>query len=498
MFAALGRFTVRHRLAVILGWAALAVLAATVLPSIGSVERGSNSQFLPASSPSVRATALATPFQSATTSQATLVAATTDRRPLSALDEDAITRAEASLRRVPKVKGLVDLGPSPNGRARSALVEVAIRTSHGGKDVTSAVASLRTAIARTAFPAGLAVHLTGPLATSADQQNQSSHIQTLTEVLSILFIVVLLLITFRALLAPVIALLPSIVALVVAGPVVALSTHIGVQVSDLTPILLTVVMLGAGTDYGLFLIFRLREELRRGRSVDDGVAIALCKVGESITFSGLTVMAALAAVVVAAFGLYQGLGPALAVGIVVALAANLTLLPALLAVFGKATFWPRVPVVGPVRHGAWGRIAARIVARPVATLIAGLVLFGGLSAVMLAYTPIGFGDQGVSATSDSARGQALLMANYPSAESNPTAVLFRLPASVWTDPSVMARARDDLLGTGQFRRVVGPLEFNGTTVDAAALAAAHAQFASLGPASRLPLQAPPGAATPDA
>ncbi len=366
MFAALGRFSVRHRYLIILGWLAAAVVAATLLPSISSVERGANSQFLPATAPSVQASDLAAPFQSTTKSQSTFVAATTDRRPLSAADDAAIVRAEDAMRRVPKVTGLVDLGPSPNGRARTALVQVDVRTSGGGKEVAAAVSELRAAFARAGAPAGLAMHLTGPLAQSADEQNQTNHIQTLTEVLSILFIVILLLITFRALLAPFIALLPSAVALIVAGPVVALSTHIGVQVSDLTPILLIVVMLGAGTDYGLFLIFRLREELRRGRTIHDGVAVALCKVGESITFSGVTVMAALAAVVVASFGLYQGLGPALAIGIAVALAANLTLLPALLTVFGRATFWPRMPVPGPVRHGAWGRIAARVVARPAA------------------------------------------------------------------------------------------------------------------------------------
>ena len=150
------------------------------------------------------------------------------------------------------------------------------------------------------------MHLTGGVAASVDEQNQNGHIQTLTELLSVLFIVALLFLTFRALLAPFVALLPSAVALFAAGPIIAESTHLGVQVSDLTPILLIVVLLGAGTDYGLFLIFRLREELRRGKSVDEAVSFSLCKVGESITFSGLTVIGALATVVVATFGLYTG------------------------------------------------------------------------------------------------------------------------------------------------------------------------------------------------
>jgi len=149
------------------------------------------------------------------------------------------------------------------------------------------------------------------------------------------------------------------VALIAAGPVIAVSSHLGVQVSDLTPILLVVVLLGAGTDYGLFLIFRVREELRRGKDVDEAVSFSLCKVGESITFSGLTVVGALATVVVATFGLYQGLGPALAIGIAVALLANLTLLPALLAVLGRSVFWPRIPEPGTHKGGAWGRIAGK-------------------------------------------------------------------------------------------------------------------------------------------
>jgi RND superfamily putative drug exporter len=325
-----------------------------------------------------------------------------------------------------------------------------------------------------------------------DQQNQNGHIQTLIELLSVLFIVALLFLTFRALLAPVIALLPSAVALIASGPIIAESTHIGVQVSDLTPILLIVVLLGAGTDYGLFLIFRLREELRRGKSVDDAVAFSLCKVGESITFSGLTVIGALAAVVVATFGLYKGLGPALAIGIAVALVANLTLLPALLAVLGRSVFWPRIPRVGQHKGGAWGRIAGKVVGRPVLTLIIGLVIFGGLALSMLAYSPTGFNDQPAPATSDSGRGQAVLAADFPSAETDPTTVLFKLPASVWTDPALLAEAQQGLVRSGEFTAVTGALNPDGNMLSPSALARAHEQLSQLGPAAALPVTPPPG------
>ena len=380
MFAALGRFTVRFRWLIIAGWIVATVVLTVSLPSLTSVEKSSNSQFLPSAEPSVRAQALAAPFNTATSMDTTFVAANAGA-PLTAADDTAIDGAEQAMRAIPGVTTVLDQGVSTNGRARRALVELRVPTSSGDKAATQLVAALRSTFATSQPPPGLAMHLTGGVASSTDEQNQNGHIQTLTELLSVLFIVALLFLTFRALLAPLVALLPSAIALVAAGPIIAESTHLGVQVSDLTPILLIVVLLGAGTDYGLFLIFRLREELRRGKGVGDAVAFSLCKVGESITFSGLTVIGALATVVVASFGLYKGLGPALAIGIAVALAANLTLLPALLAVLGRSVFWPRIPKVGQHKGGAWGRIAAKVVGRPVLTLTIGLVIFGGLAAV---------------------------------------------------------------------------------------------------------------------
>lgn len=319
-------------------------------------------------------------------------------------------------------------------------MEIDLPQSAASKRLVAVVDGLRSTFVTSGAPTGLVFHLTGGVAAPVDSQNQSTHTAVLTELLSVLFIISLLFLTFRALLAPFVALLPSVVAMVVAGPLIALSTRVGVQVSDLTPILLTVVLLGAGTDYGLFLIFRLREEIRRGRSVHDAVAVSVCKVGESITFSGLTVMGALATVAIATFGLYRGLGPALAIGIAIALIANLTLLPALLTVLGTSVFWPRIPASGQRGRGTWGAIAGKVVGRPVLTLILGLVFLGGLAASMVAYTPSGFGSQGPPASSDSGRGQAILMKDFPTAGADSAVVLFRLPISVWNEPQVLAGA----------------------------------------------------------
>jgi RND superfamily putative drug exporter len=491
LFAALGRFTVRFRWLIIAGWIVVTVLLMVCLPALSSVEKSSNAQFLPSTAASVLADRLALPFNPQTTSTVTLVASA-DHGSLTEADNAAIVRAEQAMRSIPRVTSVVDQGASANGQARRAMVELSVPPGSTDKAATDTVAGLRSTFTTSGTPPGLAMHLTGGVASAVDQQNQNGHTQTLTELLSVLFILALLFLTFRALLAPFVALLPSVVAMFAAGPVIAVSAHLGVQVSDLTPILLTVVLLGAGTDYGLFLIFRVREELRRGKPVDEAVSFSLCKVGESISFSGLTVIGALAAVVVATFGLYQGLGPALAIGIAVALLANLTLLPALLAVLGRSVFWPRIPQPGQHRGGAWGRIAGKVVGRPVLTLIVGLVIFGGLALSMLAYSPSGFGDPPAPASSDSGRGQAVLQAMFPSSDSDPTAVLFRLPTSVWNDPQVLSTALDGLTRSGQFASVTSVLDPDGVLVSADDLTNAHLQLASLGPAAQLPVSMPDG------
>jgi len=490
-FASLGHVTVRFRWLVVVAWAIVTVALVVGLPSISSVEKNSNSQFLPASEPSVLASTLAAPFQPTTRSQALIVAATTSG-PLTPADANGLERIETAVAAVPRVTAVQDQGDSADGRARQVVVQLDIPAGSTSAEATRTVAAVRKAITSAHAPDQLAVHLTGEAAQAVDQQAQQSKTQTLTELLSVLFIIALLFLTFRSLLAPFIALLPSGVALIAVEPVIAESARIGVQVSDLTPILLVVVLLGAGTDYGLFLIFRVREELRRGLTPDDAVAFSLSKVGESITFSGFTVMAALSAVVIATFGLYQGFGPALAIGIAMALLANLTLLPALLAIFGRAVFWPRVPRPGRPRQGFWGRVAGRVVGHPVLTLVLGVGFFVGLSLSLLAYSPTGFGSQSLPSASDSARGQALLTAHYPGAESDPTNVLYRLPTSIWEEPTVLGTADQGLRTSGQFSSVTGALDPNGTVVTPAELADARTQLAGTGPPGDLPMDPPVG------
>ena len=123
-------------------------------------------------------------------------------------------------------------------------------------------------------------------------------------------------------------------------------TELGVTVNGQSSSILSVLVLGAGTDYALLLVSRYREELYKHQDKHEAVQLALRTAGPAIAFSGLTVILALLTLSVAELNGTAGLGPVGALGIAVAMVTMLTLLPAMLALTGRKAFWPFVPI-GP-------------------------------------------------------------------------------------------------------------------------------------------------------
>src|SRR5215469_10291441 len=489
-FAATGRFAVRFRWAIVVAWVAAAVLANLFFPSLTSVARQSNTSSLPASSPSLQAARLATPFQDPNETPVPVVIVNSGGR-LTTADVTAVDRLAPRLAKVGDVRQVKDLGVSRDGQAAQLQVLASIDFGTDGP-AQHLVAGLRHAIGASALPGDLHAHLAGTVAAQADASEAGQRAINLGQDLSILFIVALLLVVFRSLLAPLLTLVPAVLVTQLAGPVIAEASKAGLQVSSLTQLMLLILTLGAGTDYGLFLVFRVREELRADRAPRDAVTYALSRVGESITFSAATVIASLLTLMLAVFGLYSSLGAPLAIAIGLMLAAGLTLTPALLAICGRAAFWPSNTTRGTQRLGWWGRTAGRILSHPAATLALGLVFFGALATAVLGYTPAGLGSTPAAPRgSDSATGGALLAAHFPAATSNPTNVLLRFPAPAWSDPARIARAERQLAAIPQFRGLTGPLDVNGITVAPARLMALHA---TLGDPGALPAQPPPGSA----
>ncbi|HUZ21897.1 MAG TPA: MMPL family transporter [Acidimicrobiales bacterium] len=487
-FGALGRFSVRYRWVVLVLWLVATAASVHFLPSLSQVVKNDNTQFLPASAPSNVASRLATPFYGRSNNDdVAVVAATRDHRPLDAADEAAIGRLTALAAALPHAVSSRLVGISADRQAAEIDVRAVLSQSTNTPD-DNFVHRLRALFTRAGAPPGLVMHTAGDLATTVDQNATSGGIGARTEQISIALIVVLLLMVFRSLLAPVATLFPAVVVLLATGPVVAELGKLGLAVSSVAQLLLIVLVLGAGTDYGLFLVFRLREEVRRGVPHRDAVAVAVARVGESITFSAATVIAALLSLLLATFGVYHQLAVPLAIGIAMMLLAGLTLLPAILAILGRALFWPARPSRAKRSGGAWGGISARVVRRPVQALAAGAVVLGILAAFAFGNRTADFGGAIVApAHSDSAAGDALLAAHFSVASSNPTNLVMRFATPVWERPGPLAAAGLQLERSPLFSGIIAPLVPNGTRLSAEELATLHRR---LGAPSALPAVRP--------
>ena len=321
-------------------WLVGTVAAIHSLPSLSSQVDDNNGAFLPASAPSNQAAVLAEPLIGSQTQSQVPIVAVTSSPALAAADRSAVNGLVARLHHVPSVLSAHYLTTSPDGRAAELLVVSSVSPFDQGESKTLVTTSPPT-VAGAGLPADLEVHLAGQVATNVASQEQSAKQGGEIQDASLLFIIVLLFLIFRSVLAPIVTLVAAALVLGLSGSFIgALGSAGTLKVSFFTQILLIVLVLGAGTDYGLFLVFRVREQLLGGSEPRDAVVYAVRRVGESITASAATVMVALLTLLAASFGLYHDLGLPLAIGIAVMLLAGLTLLPALLAILGRAVFWP--------------------------------------------------------------------------------------------------------------------------------------------------------------
>jgi RND superfamily putative drug exporter len=493
-YVRLGRFVVRFRYAIIMIWVVAAVASVAALPTLSSVVKTEQSTFLPSSSPSLKAQKMYLRFnhQSNNLAPLTLVAvlpvvpASPLGRSQYLANQFAVTALERQIRQFPHVVSVQDFGTSPDGLARQALILADVPLGGGG---TGDVLITRIRSTFAAASGGIHYHLAGGLAQNYDIQQQTKDSNTMITYLSYAVIIVLLLFAFRALLAPVVTLITAALALLISGPVIAESTHLNVPVSVITEAALIVLLLGAGTDYCVFLLSRMREEIQNGLTPRDAVARAVATVGESITFSAFTIIAALCTLLLAQYGIYQSMGPALAIPIGIMLLAALTLLPALLAVFGRAVFWPAHPrPTREHRDGVWARTAGRLITFPRLTLAVGILLFGGLALGRIGASPTGGFAGSVPSTTDSGKGEQALIAHFPAAAAQPEIAILSFKSSLWLDAQPAATAQGMLSANPLFRAVSGPFGadpfFTGSSI-------AHL-VKTLGPPDRLPPEQPAG------
>ncbi len=268
------------------------------------------------------------------------------------------------------------------------MAEIAqVNLSVGGFEETAgaAVDALREVLAGS-MPEGLQGNVTGDAGIAADYLDAVMASTDRTTVVTVILVLVILLLMYRAPLAALAPLLTIGVAWVVARGVLGWLAQAGWQVTSTLDTFMVVLIFGVGTDYSIFLISRVREELAHDEWAG-ATRRAVGRIGGVITASAATVVVGLSSMAIARFGFVRTIGPALAVAIVITLLAGLTLTPAYLGLFGRFLFWPfhRRIRLRDARRGPFAGLARLITRRPAAvtTVLVMLLAIPALAMPML-------------------------------------------------------------------------------------------------------------------
>ena len=381
---------------------------------------------------------------------------------LTAADRERLEADRAELNAaIDRNKGDVYRAVSPFGEPQlseagdAALLIGSITGDGEGDTILDPVDDIR---ARVSDPGGgLAVKVTGGAGFAADAIKVFENINGTLLGAALLLVVVLLVLIYRSPIFLWIPLFAVVFAEVATRSIGYGLTELGVSVNGQSSAILSILVLGAGTDYALLLVSRYREELRKHEDKHEAMALALRTAGPAIVASGATVICALLCLTIAQVEGTAGLGPIGALGIAVAVATMLTLLPALLAICGRRAFWhPRmgrwgngVPHYGDEgadeTHGAWRRVGERVARGPRRVWIGTVAL---LAVAALGLVGIDTGLTQADAYRDkveSLEGQELLARSFPAGASAATEVIVPPGADV----DAVTRALEDFDGVAQ-------------------------------------------------
>ncbi|WP_439938491.1 MMPL family transporter [Nocardia sp. N13] len=257
------------------------------------------------------------------------------------------------------------------------------------------------------------VHLAGFGGQAADSAEAFEGIDTNLIFATLGVVILILLFTYRS---PVLWLLPILCAVVAntiaTGVVYLLAKYAGLTVNGQSQAILSILVIGAGTDYALLLVARYREELRRHEDRHEAMAFALHRAAPAIFASAATVAVGMLCLSFAELNSTAGLGPVAAIGVSVTMLVMITLLPALLVICGRWVFWPKRPTFRspePTSNGLWARVGRSISHRPrrVWVTTTGLLLLACLGLFRLDASGLSTEDT-YTKEFDSIKGQRLL------------------------------------------------------------------------------------------
>jgi RND superfamily putative drug exporter len=414
----------RFKYLVLVFWIVMIALAVPLSSKLNGVEKNDAKTWLPGSTESTQVLNAQSAFLSPNSAPAVVVY----ERPsgLTPADQAKIASDVQTFNGYSNLDGKVT-GPIPSPDGQAAQVIVPIDLGPGGWSTAGDVVAK---IQGTAAPSanGLTVHVTGPAGIAADSSKAFQGIDSTLLFATVGVVVLILLLTYRS---PILWLLPVVsagVALLCAqGVIYLLAAHTGLVVNAQSAGILTVLVFGAGTDYALLIVARYREELRRHHDRHKAMAVALHRASPAILASGATVIIGMLCLLFAETNSTRGLGPVAAIGIAVALAVMLTLLPALLVTVGRWVFWPARPVEGsaePTATGFWAHVGARIARTPRITWVATAVALGIAALGLTQLNATGLTTkESFRGTPASVVGEAALSRHFPAGSGNPVIVI---------------------------------------------------------------------------
>ncbi|MFE3736813.1 MMPL family transporter [Streptomyces sp. NPDC059134] len=324
---------------------------------LGEVSTNDQAAFLPRSAESTRVIDAQRAFQQQEMVPAIVVwTADGDGGRISEEQRRAATDALAALAGTPGVGDAVSPAlPSEDGRALEGVVPL----SPGlGDELRPTVERIQQAADGVA---GTTARIAGPAASQADLSDAFAGIDGLLLGVALAVVLLILLLVYRSVLLPLIIIVGAVFALGLACAVVyVLADHEIVRVDGQVQGILSILVIGAATDYALLLTARFREELGSGGDRITAMRAALRQSSGAITASAATVALGLLALLISDLTNNRALGPVGAIGIVCAVLSTLTFLPAALVLLGRAAYWPAKPRPAAGKsggHGVWVRIA---------------------------------------------------------------------------------------------------------------------------------------------
>jgi RND superfamily putative drug exporter len=355
-------------------WIVIAVAGWSFGGKLSQVTDDQASSWLPASAESTKALDKLDAFQSP--NDIPMVIVYSKSGGLSVQDMAAIKGQVPSIQKMHGVSGQVQ-GPT---ESKDGAVAQTVVTYNLGSQGWNKLPDTVDALKKINAVNGVSVHYAGPGGQANDSAQAFAGLDGTLLFASLGVVILILLFTYRSPILWVLPIISAVVSLGVSeGIIYFLAKDAGLTVNSQSSAILTVLVIGAGTDYALLLTARYREELRRHDDRHEAMAFALHRATPAIIASASTVAIGMLCLMFAEMNSTRGLGPVNAIGVIVTLVVMITFLPALLVIFGRWMFWPKRPTYGsaePTATGIWAKVGHGIAPRPRLVWVVTAVILG--------------------------------------------------------------------------------------------------------------------------